>query len=259
MSAEDAGHRSGSAVGRRFTSAVRRRFTSAVGRRFSDAVGRRFTNAVGRRFSGAKIRQRIKRAVDLGCVLAVAAPAAMCAIEAAASETGDAVFSFWAQAFALLPGLPGVSLRRAFYRLTLDECAESFFIGFGALFSHRHSRIEQDAYVGPYAVVGSAWLRRGCLLGTRSSIVSGANLHSLDSEGRWTATDHRRIRQVEIGEYSWIGEGSIVMADIGPSAMVGAGSVVSNRIPARVVVVGNPARIARRLTTDAGEGSQGAA
>jgi acetyltransferase-like isoleucine patch superfamily enzyme len=150
-------------------------------------------------------------------------------------------------------------MRRAFYRLTLDECAESFFIGFGALFSHRHSKIEQDAYVGPYAVVGSAWLRRGCLLGTRSSVVSGANLHSLDSEGRWMPTDARRIRQVEIGEYSWIGEGSIVMADIGPSAMVGAGSVVSNRIPARVVVVGNPARIARRLTTDAGEGSQGAA
>jgi acetyltransferase-like isoleucine patch superfamily enzyme len=40
--------------------------------------------------------------------------------------------------------------------------------------------------------------------------------------------------------------------------MVGAGSVVSSRVPPRVVVVGNPARIARRLTADADEGSQGA-
>jgi virginiamycin A acetyltransferase len=205
------------------------------------------------------MRQTIKRAVDLCCILAVALPAAMCALEAAMSDGGDAVFGFWAQSFALVPGLPGVSIRRAFYQLTLDECAKSFFIGFGAIFSHRHSKIEQDAYVGPYAVVGSAWLRRGCLVGTRSSIVSGTSMHTLDSEGRWTATDHRRFVQVEIGEYAWIGEGSIVMADIGPSAMVGAGSVVSNRIPARVVVVGNPARLARRLTTETSEGSQGAA
>jgi len=205
------------------------------------------------------MRQTIKRVVDIGCIVAVAVPAALCALEAAFSQTGDAVFSFWAQSFALIPGLPGVSLRRAFYKLTLDECAESFFVGFGALFSHRHSRIEQDAYVGPYAVVGSAWLRRGCLIGTRSSIVSGTSMHSLDSQGRWMATDVRRFVQVEIGEYAWIGEGSIVMADIGASAMVGAGSVVSSRIPPRVVVVGNPARLARRLTPEVAEGNQGAA
>jgi virginiamycin A acetyltransferase len=205
------------------------------------------------------MRQRIKRAVDRCCLVAVAVPAAMCALEAALSPTSDIVFSFWAQSFALLPGVVGVSLRRAFYKLTLDECADSFFVGFGALFSHRHSRIEQDAYVGPYAVIGSAWLRRGCLIGTRSSIVSGTSMHSLDSEGRWMATDVRRFVQVEVGEYAWIGEGSIVMADIGASAMVGAGSVVSSRIPSRVVVVGNPARLARRLTPEAAEGNQGAA
>jgi virginiamycin A acetyltransferase len=204
------------------------------------------------------MRQWIKLVVDLCCVFAVAPSAAMCAIEAAVNERDDAFFVFWTQAFALLPGLPGVSLRRAFYRLTLDQCDESFFIGFGAIFSHRHCRIEQDAYVGPYAVLGSTWLRRGCLIGTRSSILSGTGLHSQDSQGRWMPTDISRIRQVEIGEYAWIGEGSIVMADIGPSAMVGAGSVVSSSVPARVVVAGNPARIARRLTAGADEGSQGA-
>jgi virginiamycin A acetyltransferase len=204
------------------------------------------------------MRHWIKLVVDLCCVFVVAPSAAMCAIEAAANEKDDAFFVFWTQAFALVPGLPGVSLRRAFYRLTLDQCDESFFIGFGAIFSHRHCRIEQDAYVGPYAVLGSTWLRRGCLIGTRSSILSGTGLHSQDSQGRWMPTDISRIRQVEIGEYAWIGEGSIVMADIGPSAMVGAGSVVSSTVPARVVVAGNPARIARRLTVGVEEGSQGA-
>ena len=216
------------------------------------------TAHAGRRFSAAAIRRSIKRAVDLCCLLAVAPAAALCAVEAAGSGHGDVFFTFWAQTFAMVPGLPGVTLRRAFYRLTLDHCDESFFIGFGALFSNRHSTIEQDAYVGPYAVVGSTWLRRGCLIGTRSSIVSGTGLHSQDSQGRWMPTDVTRIRQVEIGEYAWIGEGSIVMADIGPSAMVGAGSVVSSRVPARVVVAGNPARIARRLAADIEEGSPSA-
>jgi virginiamycin A acetyltransferase len=204
------------------------------------------------------MRYWIKRTVDLCCLIAVAPSAAMCAVEAAVSERGDVCFVFWAQTFALVPGLPGVFARRAFYRLTLDQCDESFFIGFGATFSNRRSRIEQDAYVGPFAVIGSTWLRRGCLIGTRCSIVSGTGLHSQDSQGRWMPTDLTRIRQIDIGEYSWIGEGSIVMADIGSSAMVGAGSVVSSRVPPRVVVAGNPARIARRLTADADEGGQGA-
>lgn len=196
------------------------------------------------------MRQMIKRAVDLCCLIAVAPCAAMCAIEKAVSAKGDVFFTFWAQAFALVPGLPGVFLRRAFYRQTLDQCATSFYLGFGALMSNRHSRIEQDVYVGAYAVIGSSRLRRGCLIGTRSSIVSGTRLHSMDRQGRWQPTDLNEIRQIEIGAYAWIGEAAIVMADVGSSAMVGAGSVVSTPVPSRVVVVGNPARFARRLTTE---------
>jgi virginiamycin A acetyltransferase len=211
----------------------------------------------GRRVSGAMVRQWIKRAVDLCCVIAVAPSAAMCAIEAAFTK-GNAFFVFWAQAFALVPGLPGVSLRRAFYRLTLDQCSTSFYIGFGALMSNRHSTIEQDVYVGAYAVIGSSRLRRGCLIGTRSSIVSGTQLHSMDRQGRWMPTDRNRIRQIEIGAYAWIGEAAIVMADVGSSAMVGAGSVVSSPVPSRVVVAGNPARFARKLTTDGEEECQSA-
>jgi virginiamycin A acetyltransferase len=202
------------------------------------------------------IRLAVKRTLDLLSLIVVAAPAGACAVEKAASLHGDVVFGFWAQALALVPGLPGVFLRRAFYRLTLDRCASSFFIGFGALFSHRRSTIEGDVYIGPYAVIGSSRLRRGCLIGTRCSIVSGTGLHALDGHGRWAATDATRMQQIDIGEYAWIGEASIVMADIGASAMVGAGSVVSSRVPSRVVVAGNPARFARRLTTDADEDNQ---
>ncbi len=140
---------------------------------------------------------------------------------------------FWAQLFALVPGLPGVFVRRAFYRLTLERCTGSFFVGFGAFFSHRGSIVEDAVYVGPYAIVGSSRLRRGCLIGSRAGIISGTGLHELTADGLRTPTDNSRLRQVEIGEYAWIGEGALVMADVGRSAMVAAGSVVSSPVIGR--------------------------
>jgi virginiamycin A acetyltransferase len=171
----------------------------------------------------------------------------MCAAEAKLAPRAETVFSAWAQTFALVPGLAGVFLRRAFYRLTLDACESSFWIGFGAMFSHRAARIEQDVYVGPYAILGSCRLGRGCLIGSRSSILSGGSLHALDASGRWAAADLNRLHRVEIGPYAWIGEASVIIADVGASAMVAAGSVVSSAVPAHTMVGGNPARFVRRL------------
>src|ERR1700757_3958342 len=94
----------------------------------------------------------------------------------------EAMFLFWAQVFSLFPGTPGVFLRRAYYRLTLIHCASNFYIGFGALFTHRHALVEQDAYIGPYALVGMAHLGEGCLIGSRASLLSGTAQHALDEQ-----------------------------------------------------------------------------
>lgn len=194
-----------------------------------------------------RFRHVLKRAIDRGCLGLVAPAAAMCLIEAWASDHSEATFTFWAQAFALAPGVPGVFLRRAFYRCTLEACASSFFIGFGAMCSHRSVTIEDDVYIGPYAIVGSSRLRRGCLIGSRCSILSGGALHTLDENLRWTAMDRTRVRSIDIGEYAWLGEAAVVLADVGASAMVAAGAVVSSAVPPETMVGGNPARFVRRL------------
>ena len=195
------------------------------------------------------MRPLIKEIVDWCCRVALTPCGWMCAFEAARGIEREAMFSFWAQTFALVPGLPGVFLRRAFYRLTLDSCGDSFYVGFGAFFSHRQSIVEEGVYIGPYAIIGSAKLRRGCLIGSRAGIISGAHLHDvIDADGGRIPTDPRRLRQVEIGENAWLGEACLIMADIGHGATVAAGSVVSSAVPAGVVVAGNPARFVRRLT-----------
>lgn len=192
-------------------------------------------------------REALKRAIDGACRVAVAPATVLCAIEARRGS-GETTFTFWAQLFALVPGIPGVFLRRAFYRSTLDSCGRTFFIGFGAFLSHRRARIDDDVYVGPYAVVGSAHLERGCLVGTRCSIVSGAAAHTLGSDGHWTPTDPARLKLIRIGRDAWIGEGTLILADIGATAMVAAGAVVSSAVPPDTVVAGNPARFVRRLS-----------
>lgn len=191
------------------------------------------------------VRSLIKRAIDAICLIAVAPCAWSCALDRGGHA--EAVFAFWSQCFALWPGPPGVFVRRAFYRLTLDRCSGSFFVGFGAMFAHRKSEIEDGVYVGPYAMIGAARLRRGCLIGSRAGIISGSGLHGFDANGNRTPTDLRQLRQVEIGEDAWIGEGAIVMADVGRGATVAAAAVVSSAVIAGVVVAGNPARFIRHV------------
>ncbi len=193
------------------------------------------------------LRPLLKHAIDAASLVFVAPAAAMCELEAR-TTSAESTFAFWAQAFAIVPGLPGVFLRRAFYRLTLESCGHSFFIGFGALVSHRAACIEDDVYVGPYAVIGSCRLQQGCLIGTRCSIVSGAGLHTLNALLHWTPCDLSQLRRIDIGAYAWIGEGALVLADIGSSTMVAAGAVVSAAVPAGTMVAGNPARFVRRLS-----------
>jgi maltose O-acetyltransferase len=56
-------------------------------------------------------------------------------------------------------------------------------------------------------------------------------------------------REIVIGEYVWIGAGAIIMpgVHIGDAAVVGAGAVVTKSVPARAVVVGNPARVIKSI------------
>jgi acetyltransferase-like isoleucine patch superfamily enzyme len=189
--------------------------------------------------------------------LILAAPCAgMALVERRLGSNRDAVFNFWTHVFALAPGLPGMYVRRAFYRMTLDDCALDFFIGFGTLFTHRQARVEPGVYIGPYGLIGGATLRRGCLIGSRVSIVSGRNLHELQPDGTWGPSRMDTLQPIEVGEHCWIGEASTILANIGRGALVGAGSVVAAAVPPGVMVAGNPARFIRVLQPPARQAAQ---
>jgi len=163
------------------------------------------------------------------------------------SRDTELLFHTCSHIVALLPGLPGAFLRRAFYSLTLNECSLHCHIGFGTIFSHRSTVVEKHVYIGSYSIIGSTHLGEHSLIGSRVSILSGKELHVLGDDGMWTPYSAERLNQVTVAKNVWIGEGAIIAADVGEGSMVGAGSVITTDVKPHIIVTGNPARFVKNL------------
>jgi acetyltransferase-like isoleucine patch superfamily enzyme len=165
----------------------------------------------------------------------------------------DKAFPGWSQAFSLIPGLTGIYLRRAFYRLVLRHCDSGACISFGTVFSHATAAVGRHAYVGVYCCLGDVTIEDDVLIGSHVSVANGGSQHGVDrldipireQPGIWP--------RITIGQDSWIGDRAIVLADIGKHCVIGAGSVVTRSIPDYAIAVGVPARIVRYRTPSLGE------
>ncbi len=156
------------------------------------------------------------------------------------------VYTFFAQSFALGPGLPGSYLRAAYYKMTLRESSIDVTVLLGSYFVQPDTVLEEGVSIGAYCVIG------GCSIGARSQIAShvlmpsGRHQHVRNADGILSDCVIERTR---IGPDCWIGDGAVVLADLGEGVTVGAGSVVTRPVPAGSVVVGNPARPIQRAAS----------
>jgi len=157
------------------------------------------------------------------------------------------LFRLFGQCFAIAPGLPGMMLRRGFYVWTLKSCSWNCHIGYGTVLNHRGAEISDGAYIGDYALIGHVRIGRDSLIGSRTSLMSGGQQHHLTAEGKWSATSPDSLSTITIHNDVWIGEGAIIMADVGERCMVSAGAVVAAPIKNGIMVAGNPARFVRNL------------
>lgn len=199
------------------------------------------------------MKEHIKAALNLVCQFLILPLAIPCKLEEwFLSRHAETVFHICTNMVALLPGLPGVFLRRAFYSLTLESCSMHCHIGFGSLFSHRDVTVGKNVYIGNYSMFGASHIGEHCLIGSRVSVLSGKALHMLDENGMWTPFSPDRMTRVTLGRNVWVGEGAIIMADVGEGSMVGAGAVTTSNVRSHIIVAGNPARFVRNLHDDAG-------
>jgi len=149
------------------------------------------------------------------------------------------MFTVFSQLLAIGPGLPGDYLRSAYYKLTLRQCSIDTRISFGTYFVRRESVVGKLVTICGYCVIGGATIGPGTQIGSHVMIPGGRRQHSRDASGNLSETKHTEIT---IGNKCWIGDGSILMADVGEGSTIGAGAVVTKPIPSGVVAVGNPAR-----------------
>jgi acetyltransferase-like isoleucine patch superfamily enzyme len=164
----------------------------------------------------------------------------------AALHDPDKAFHGASQSVARVPGLFGEFLRYEFYRRTLQQCGEDCCISFGTIFSKRGARLGNRVYIGTGCTLGLVTIEDDALLASNVDILSGSGQHSFEDEAIPIREQEGVLVRVTVGADAWIGNRSVVMADVGKGAVVGAGSVVTKSIPDRMLAVGSPARVVGR-------------
>jgi virginiamycin A acetyltransferase len=159
------------------------------------------------------------------------------------SEHGLFVFSV--QLLSLIPGKIGSYFRVAFNRMTMTHCHPETVIGFATLFSQKDTEIFQGVYIGPQCNIGMCRLGKNTLIASGVHIMSGSKQHNFKDIDSPIQQQGGVYEKIEIGEDSWVGNGCLIMANIGKKCIIGAGSVVSKDIPDYSIAVGNPAKVVR--------------
>jgi len=152
-------------------------------------------------------------------------------------------FPGWSQAMSLPPGIVGVYLRRAFYRLVFPRCGADVCLSFGVIFSHPTAEVGRSVYAGSFCCLGDITLEDDVLLGSHVSIMNGARQHGIECLDIPVREQPGTYPRVTIGCDTWIGDRAVVMVNVGKHCVIGAGSVVTKPVPDYAIAVGNPARV----------------
>ena len=105
------------------------------------------------------------------------------------------------------------------------------------------------------AIGRAAYINRATMIDASERIEIGANAmigpfcYITDHDHAAGSADALVSKPTRIGERVWLGAHVTVLkgVTIGDGSVVGAGSVVTKSLPARVVAVGNPARVIREI------------
>ena len=157
----------------------------------------------------------------------------------------DQAFQMASHALSLFPGILGNYLRQAFYQLTLPRCGPDACIEFGAILNQPTVEIGRRVYIGCRASIGECVIEDDVLIGSNVDILSGTRQHAFDDLDRPIREQGGRLEKIVIGRDCWIGNSSVVMANVGAQSVVAAGSVVARDVAPRSIVAGNPAKVIR--------------
>ena len=147
------------------------------------------------------------------------------------------------QLISLFPGLFGNLIRTCFYEKSLKPFGQSNYIGFGTVLTHCTAQIGNNCWIMNNCTLGTVTISDNVLIGNYVDILSGRHQHDFSDLNKPIRDQKVSLQRIFIGEDSWIGDGTIIMANIGKHCIVGAGSVVVQDVPDYSIVAGNPAKV----------------
>jgi virginiamycin A acetyltransferase len=142
---------------------------------------------------------------------------------------------------AFIPGMVGVWMRRAWYKVTLRKCGARLFVDWMAVIRSPATEIGNDVYIGVHSWIGWCSIGDDTMLSGPTFVVSGLETHGM-ARDRPMREQPCTLQQVHIGKDVWTGSNVTVGADLADGTVVGAGAVVVKPTHPYAVVVGNPAR-----------------
>ncbi len=186
-----------------------------------------------------KILQKIVQFISRVCVL----PLYLTMVFLEVFFKNDHPFQGCSQFLSLYPGILGNYFRQQFYCLSLAKCYGDCCIEFGTRLNQRGIELGHRVYVGSNCCIGLCRIEDDVMLGSNVDVISGKKQHYFGSLHTPMREQGGELEKITISEDSWLGNSSVVMANIGRKSIVAAGSVVTKDVPPFSIVGGNPAKI----------------
>lgn len=155
----------------------------------------------------------------------------------------DRLIAGYSQFLSLFPGQLGNYLRKCSLQFMITHCSTDAVISFGVLLSQQDTEIHQGTYIGPQCNIGRCTIGANCLLGSGVHLMSGKKQHNFEDLDTPIREQGGHFDKITIGEDTWIGNGALVMANVGKKCVIAAGSVVTQDVEDYCIVAGNPARV----------------
>jgi acetyltransferase-like isoleucine patch superfamily enzyme len=154
----------------------------------------------------------------------------------------ERIYGACKEILAPVPSLLGRYLRATYYWACCTKVSPDVCLLLGSMIAHRRTVIGSRVLIGSYCIIGHAEIGDDVLISSRVSIVSGRYQHGRPEERAAAEPISAVYETIRVGRNSWIGEGAVILANVGENCTIAAGAVLYRDAPDDATFLGNPAR-----------------